>query len=492
MDPQPAEVLNLPADIIRNIFTRLPAKFLMQFRCVSKRWGAVIDSPEFVKEHLNRSVATGANLHLILGGESGNYYSAKVASLDCVVQLNAEFDARFTLSGSCNGLLLLERGRDEIFLLNPSTRKYKKLPNPLIPDPGYLEYTSICYGFGYDPVCDDYKVFLVMEFRDGDDQWIKSETRVYSLKSNSWKCLRDFPYSLPYRRVNGVHVKGAVHMVVAFGRENLPPGREIVAFDLRTEGYRTVPKPDYEDKNCVGMITDVLGGCLCLTVIYCEYRVDMWVMKEYGVKESWVKLVTLAPPMVEDYATLAPIAYSTDGKEVLLNHKGITLIWYHLETKTVRKDSVRGLSRFYCAGTCVGSLVLLDGDGETANRNKQLEQEGKFGDIKKQQGEEGKICEIKKQLGQEGKVDEIIKQQGEEAKIGEIKKQQGQGGRISEIKKQQGEEGKIGEIKNLQGQEGKISEIEKQQGQEGKIGEIKKQQEEEKTNVKKKKRLVLD
>ncbi|KAK2992257.1 hypothetical protein RJ640_005744 [Escallonia rubra] len=488
MDPQPAEDLNLPADIIRNILTRLPAKFLMQFRCVSKRWGAVIDSPEFIKEHLNRSVATGANLHLILGGESGNYYSAKVASLDCVVQLNAEFDARFTLTGSCNGLLLLARGGDENFLLNPSTRKYRKLPNPLIPDPGYLESTYICYGFGYDPVCDDYKVFLVMEFRDGDDKWIKSETRVYSLKSNSWKCLRDFPYSLPYRRVKGVHVKGAVHMVVAFGRENLPLGREIVAFDLRTEEYRTVPKPDYEEKNWVGMITDVMDGCLCLTVIYCEYRVDMWVMKEYGVKESWVKLVRLAPPMVEAYATLAPIAYSTDGKEVLLNHKGIMLIWYDLEKKTVRKASVRGLSRFYCAGTCVGSLVPLDSDGETANRKKQREQEGKFGDIKKQQGEEGKICEIKKQLGQEGKVDEIIKQQGEEAKIGEIKKQQGQGGKISEIKKQQGEEGKIGEIKKLQGQEGKISEIKKQQGQEGKIGEIKKQQEEEKTNVKKKKR----
>ncbi|XP_021853486.2 F-box protein CPR1-like isoform X2 [Spinacia oleracea] len=41
----------------------------------------------------------------------------------------------------------------------------------------------------------------------------------------------------------------------------------------------------------------ILDGCLCLSISYnkvCDSDFDVWVMKEYGVAESWTKLISIA------------------------------------------------------------------------------------------------------------------------------------------------------------------------------------------------------
>ncbi|CAK9144101.1 unnamed protein product [Ilex paraguariensis] len=60
----------------------------------------------------------------------------------------------------------------------------------------------------------------------------------------------------------------------------------ISAFDVGTEEYRLVPQPEYADKN-FHMNVEVLGGCLCLLCNYYPHHIDVWVMKDYGVKESF-------------------------------------------------------------------------------------------------------------------------------------------------------------------------------------------------------------
>ena len=56
----------IPRDIITDVLSRVPVKSLLRFRCVSKPWCSLIDSPHFVKTHLNRSVDNRTNLTLIL------------------------------------------------------------------------------------------------------------------------------------------------------------------------------------------------------------------------------------------------------------------------------------------------------------------------------------------------------------------------------------------------------------------------------------------
>ncbi|KAM7523251.1 hypothetical protein LguiA_013153 [Lonicera macranthoides] len=75
------------------------------------------------------------------------------------------------------------------------------------------------------------------QWRDliGNDDVIKSEVSVYSLKSDSWRRIGDFPYYLIYGRVSGVLACGALHWAVSRKSRwlDLPRGDLITAFDLR-------------------------------------------------------------------------------------------------------------------------------------------------------------------------------------------------------------------------------------------------------------------
>ncbi|MFQ6625330.1 hypothetical protein Gotur_005376 [Gossypium turneri] len=60
--------------------------------------------------------------------------------------------------GSCNGLLALKNDNERIFLWNPSTRKSQVLPSTEIGRAGLT-----FYGFGYDPISDDYNVVRMVQ-----------------------------------------------------------------------------------------------------------------------------------------------------------------------------------------------------------------------------------------------------------------------------------------------------------------------------------------
>ncbi|CAL5344396.1 unnamed protein product [Camellia sinensis] len=109
-------------------------------------------------------------------------------------------------------------------------------------------------------------------------------------------------------------------------------------------------------------------------------------MNDYGVKESWTKLFSIAQPQViGSFEFVTPLAYSNSGREVLLVQDNKKLIWYDLEHKKVKNIKIHGLPEYFEKEICVESLVPLKGRGET-NRKKQNEQDNK----KKNQKENGK------------------------------------------------------------------------------------------------------
>lgn len=98
----------------------------------------------------------------------------------------------------------------------------------------------------------------------------------------------------------GVFVGGALHWLV----ETEPYSCLILAFDLMTEDFDELPYPPYE--MCVDITKislGVLGGPLCLVCNYLNdhthknYRIDIWIIKEYKVKESWTMLFTVNQEM---------------------------------------------------------------------------------------------------------------------------------------------------------------------------------------------------
>ncbi|KAM7523286.1 hypothetical protein LguiA_013188 [Lonicera macranthoides] len=367
---------DIPEDVLADILSGLAVKILLQFRCVSKQWRALISSDDFIKSHLARSIETNTN-RIIVIKDGDCLYSINLDSLDNAVRLNPPLNLNkqsvngTTIIGSCNGLLCLTNTDKYIFLWNPSTRKYWKSSVCRIP----LGVQYVVFGFGYDDAKDDYKVVRMVQFYGKGEESFRSEVSVYSLKSDSWRKISDFPYYLSYERVSGVLANGALHWVVNRKRRwgDFSSGDLIAAFDLRTEEYRLVPQPEYSTKDFY-MNVDVLEGCLCVLFKNYSSVFEMWVMEDYGVEKSWTKLISFVDPHVHWFSHIVlPVAYSKSREQVLLLQDYRCFVWYDLTTKRKVKVDIGGMPERFHSHVCLESLVQLIGGVERGRKFQKTE-----------------------------------------------------------------------------------------------------------------------
>ncbi|XVE81982.1 hypothetical protein DITRI_Ditri15bG0110400 [Diplodiscus trichospermus] len=323
---------SLPLDVIIEILLRLPVKSLCRFKCVCKLWQFLISDPKFTRRHVSLTIVDKDIEHqrrkLILNScslSSLYYVEYEAMASNHVMAVELDFPLvkssldKVKFLGSFNGLLCISVEPERMFLFNPAIKELKRIPNLNInisSRPWYrLVSRASIYGFGYDLSLDDYKLVKIV---------YESFVYVYSLKTDTWRRAQNFSYH-SFNSDHGVHLNGAVHWVFGRGKhsaESRP--RVIVAFDFAEGKFREVPLPsDAPDSfTTVG----ALGGCLCwLTVgtgTNATKRCDFWVMKEYGVKESWTKVVINIP-----FLSLRPLSFlnideallEIDGKLVLYN-----------------------------------------------------------------------------------------------------------------------------------------------------------------------------
>ncbi|KAI8032185.1 F-box protein CPR1 [Camellia lanceoleosa] len=142
------------------------------------------------------------------------------------------------------------------------------------------------YGLGYDSSSDDYKVVSIAHYDYGSD-FDDNIVSVYSLRISSWGRIEDSPYiHTPNGPSPGIFVNGALHWFASsfVGSNN---STVIASLDLTYENYGDVPSP--VDDFVLFEELSVLGGCLCMLVSRRCGCKDVWVMKEYGVRDSWTK-----------------------------------------------------------------------------------------------------------------------------------------------------------------------------------------------------------
>ncbi|XP_062014074.1 F-box protein At3g07870-like [Rosa rugosa] len=306
---------NLPEDLIVQILEKLPIKSLIRFTSVSKRWRLIILSdPNIAKSQFQETQSRRVLLCLhckepeFESRDSETPWSTGDSSTDR--KLSCPFkQPGYNLHSlfSCNGLVcaaLDDRNWThlDIYIWNPSTQFFKKLP----PSPLRFAFPR-CYGFGYLSATGDYKVLI--------GNWsLNTDHHIFSFNTNIWKriesplCLqRDDQWTLSNE---------ALHLV----------DKEILAFDLTHDKFRTMPLPDPERGQYIRELGD-FRGCLC-AFDYKNQRIgfiDLWVMKEYNVGESWTKLFTLKisdqpmpvlclrPIMVMETSTILEIGISNEG-----------------------------------------------------------------------------------------------------------------------------------------------------------------------------------
>ena len=378
---------HLPHDIVLNILARLPVKSVTRFRCVCKSWNSSITTPYFISTHLNNSKSNDDNDYVIhmptwedrcrIATWEGRPLACMVAPSDtlvCTVALGRtfdrisevripfDFDSEFAqIVGSCNGLLCVSNYRDgkytyflEIYLWNRSIRKFKRLPKILRTSPVTLRFV-------YHSENNDYEVVKISALA-----LPLHEVEVYTLSSDSWKkvvisltigiFLWHQNYHLPAPLVSG-----ALHWMA----QNRGVGsRVILSFDVNSETLRKLALPKYSTH--ASPLIGLFKGKLALSTWEYNYgnsdfRYCIWMMKEYGVVESWNKLFVIGSFKQNIHWS----AFTKYGSLILcfVNHrverKGFEFVLIDTETLHEKKDPDIKYPSY--VATFKESLLLLDG-----------------------------------------------------------------------------------------------------------------------------------
>ncbi|KAF7851082.1 hypothetical protein BT93_L4645 [Corymbia citriodora subsp. variegata] len=202
----------------------------------------------------------------------------------------------FNLVGSSEGLLCLANALSshDVYVYNPLTGEYKEFPN--LED--HQRILDIVFGFGFDEIEKDYKVIkIVYPIRNHirGRHVAHSAVQVCSLRNPTWR-------RLGTQKVDSVNILGIFNpLALIFALASLlllkTPWTSlqrkywnvgIVSFDMSDEQFKNVPTLE-----CMHFSRDQchlveLGGCLSAAVLSVSGALEIWVMKEYGMQESWV------------------------------------------------------------------------------------------------------------------------------------------------------------------------------------------------------------
>lgn len=261
------------------------------------------------------------------------------------------------LVGCCNGLVCILVDRKRFILWNPTTKKSNKLPN----FDHKMNHASITkYGFGFDELNDDYKVFGLLSVFCTSGKYLPIR-KVYSLRTNSWEVVLEGRDASPFDGA-GTFASGKLHWDICSAYIN-----GIASFDLNSKVYGVIEPPNYS-KNEFSQRVGVLKGCLSVHSFRRKSHVDIWVMKEYGVKESWDKVATV--PYYQgprDCSLPTPLTIGPNG-EVLLIHKSTFLI-YNPKGNVFRIPQITDAAtlNFLDFGVYVESLVSVVPDVKQEN-----------------------------------------------------------------------------------------------------------------------------
>ncbi|KAI8002255.1 F-box/kelch-repeat protein [Camellia lanceoleosa] len=355
-------MVKLPEEIMVDILSRLPITSLCRFRCVSKPWLSLISDPYFIKTHLNRNTTNEKHQHdrLILLSEPCDFHSVDLKSFefrDHFEALHLKFSPNQSPSdcmeiwGSFDGLLLMLDDFFDCFLLNPSTRQSRKLPKSSFSVNS--EYCFDSYGFGYDSSRDDYKVVRISHHDyDYEVDCADNIVSVYNLSTDSWRRIGDSPFDHSRDDPSpGILLDGALHWVTT-SVVGSNTSCVIASLDLADETFHSVPCPGSVDDSIVVQQLGVVGGCLCVFVPrHCGCD-DVWVMKEYGVVDSWTKFTI----NYANFTWLKPLSLSSTC-EFLFEASGNKFVLCNPLEKKSKELVVQGIPDYYDAETYMETLV---------------------------------------------------------------------------------------------------------------------------------------
>jgi F-box interacting protein len=338
----------LPEEVVVKILSRLPPKCLIRFKIVSKRWRALIGNPDFFSKNLlNHSILTQNPSHplrLILFfadeiSETGKQIHSfrSYDSLRCASQTPLNLPPapqRFDVVASCNGLLCLWAVTlSDIYLWNLATSSdLEALPAApsrchtglgVSDDDFDFGFYDRNVGFGFDSESNDFKVVKLIDA--DEDGWLEAE--IYSQRSGSWRLL-DMSVNIEIHLVSQSTPLDGVFLWYDDYTTGCVDDR-IVAFDFSDEEFQIMQFPDSrlfcDYGEYTRTLTELKGSVAMMVFADRKKKKDLeiWVMLEFGVSESWTRLLIIQLPLHFE----RPLRFWKNGELFMENSEGQVVLY---------------------------------------------------------------------------------------------------------------------------------------------------------------------
>ncbi|KAI8018532.1 F-box protein [Camellia lanceoleosa] len=254
-------------DLLRQILIRLPAKPLITFKLVSKRWCSLISDP-FVLDNWIPPISASSFFLLRYFSPSCRIIKFNHISHAGFVNKNNKLesfkyvDDRVKISQSCKGLLLcstcfsdLYPNSTRYYVVNPTTKEFTTIPRPTN---GYDRYFIDSINLAFDPAVSlGYKIVAVLSKQWPDHNCqigvYSSETRIWMFSDASYACSGKITFH------NGVFFNGKIHWSCCHSPAS-------IYYDLNRNQFSALPMPIC--LSIVPMYFGEFGGRLRLMEFY--------------------------------------------------------------------------------------------------------------------------------------------------------------------------------------------------------------------------------
>ncbi|PIA41624.1 hypothetical protein AQUCO_02200214v1 [Aquilegia coerulea] len=357
----------LPEEIMHDILSRLPAESLYQCcRFVSKDWFNLIKDPDFINLHLSRinNKHASSNGLIALCHKKNQFFnlldennhptptpttsiSFKALKIHLDLPLLSQSQT-IKIVGSANGLMCLSiLPQDDLFYIcNPVTGEILQLPIA----PGIAPYCEnynleLVYpsssGFGFHAATNTYKIVRTWFFRvKGSVGLIKTGIEIYNVASGVWRWIDQLVISkiMCHMNVSLLFLNEALHWQINYTYDQSYIG----VIGIGDETFTTFENPivDYEIESR-GLCS--LRQCLCLIHKRYDKHIVVWIMKQYGMVQSWTKERVISRQMFGSIKTLSFYPLNTMKNEiVIVDSSGDYQGYYDIEKQEVKEILIHG------------------------------------------------------------------------------------------------------------------------------------------------------
>ncbi|XP_019188161.1 PREDICTED: F-box/kelch-repeat protein At3g23880-like [Ipomoea nil] len=380
---------NIPNEIIRLILLQLPVKSVIRCQCVCKQWRSLIDDSDFKFSYRGQRRVIFLSIESISKDRDRRWrpisrFLVRSTSHDLRLRrhkwpfgnvypfIRASMGNDLCVLCSCNGFVLLQVAKKDIWLWNPSTKCSTKVLE--LPYPEKLNPIIIEAGLCYDSCTRDYKVVLLLRRHlirlghDFGDRFVISA----SLNHKEWQPMH-FPCNLDsVLKGDSVEFRNTFHWwasdmkdwdtfhwLASDMKDWDRYKNRIIYFDPVHDEFRILPLPTSklrENFSILGL--GVINDCLCMAACVVQEEKEepktktVWIMKEYGKQESWMIAFALKMPEFGDIYWRFGFTFHSQNKnaqKVLFLH---TMGWckrvvyvYDRKKDELKVDSMNFLTR---------------------------------------------------------------------------------------------------------------------------------------------------